>query len=406
MALPLSPREIEYAARQYQPELVSFTQKLIQTPSLPGAEEKIALLTQAEMHRLGYDEVSTDSFGNVIGLIKGGNAPSLMLNGHLDHVATGDPAGWTHPPHSGKIVNGSIWGRGAVDMKGPLACMLYAAAIIKKSGITPPGNIFLAAPVMEETGGVGTTHLTTHLHTDLAIVGEPSHNVLRRGHRGRVELWVTFRGKSIHASVPHLGINPYFSLAEFLRHLNDMPMAKDATFGGSNVAPTLIQTDQTSPNVTPGEIRLTLDWRNTPAESPAEIVEKVQSALNRSLKNGTTGSVTLATRPFTTYTGRTIEQSAVFPSFELPADSLLVRQARRTLSQTLGTEMPVDVWQFATDGGHLMAAGIPTLGFGPGDETLAHTNREHIRIADMLTAVRGYIALALTDWTAALHSVK
>ncbi len=406
MTFSLSPDRIERTVQQYQSDLISFTQKLIQTPSLPGEEEKIAMLVQAEMHRLGYDEVSTDSFGSVIGLMKGGNAPSLMLNGHLDHVATGDPAEWTHPPHSGTLVNGAIWGRGAVDIKGPLACMLYAPAIIKKMGITPPGNIFLAAPVMEEAGGVGTTHLATHLRTDLAIVGEPSHNVLRRGHRGRVELWVTFRGKSIHASMPHLGINPYFSLAEFLRHLGDIPLAKDTTFGGSNVAPTLIQTDQTSPNVTPGEIRLTLDWRNTPTESPTEIVEKVQSALNRSLRDGATGSVTLATRPFTTYTGVTVEQSAVFPSFELPANSPLVQQAQRTLSETLGAEMPVEVWQFATDGGHLMAAGIPTLGFGPGDETLAHTNREHIYIADMLVALRGYIALALTDWTNTLQSAK
>ncbi len=405
MILPFPPDRIERAARQYQSELISFTQKLIQTPSLPGEEEKIAALVQAEMHRLAYDNVTIDSFGNIIGLIKGGNAPGLMLNGHLDHVATGDPAGWTHPPHSGAIVDGAIWGRGAVDMKGPLACMIYAAAIIKKMGITPPGNIFLAAPVMEEAGGVGTTHLTTHLHTDVAIVGEPSHNVLRRGHRGRVELWVTFRGKSIHASMPHLGINPYFSLAEFLRNLKEIPMKKGVTFD-SNVAPTLIQTDQTSPNVTPGEIRLTLDWRNTPTESPAEIMEKVQTALNRSLRDGATGSVALATRPFTTYTGETVEQSAVFPSFELPADSPLVQLAQRTLSETLGAEMPVDVWQFATDGGHLMAAGIPTLGFGPGDETLAHTNREHIRIADMLVALRGYIALALTDWTNALQSEK
>ncbi len=401
MTLPLSPEQISRAAHQHQHELVAFTQKLIQTPSLPGNETEIAALVQTELQRLGYDDVTTDSFGNVIGHIKGGSAPSLMFNGHLDHVATGDPTGWQYPPHSGALVDGAIWGRGAVDMKGPLACMLYAPAIIKKMGIAPPGDIFLAAPVMEEVGGVGTTHLATHFRTDVAIVGEPSHNTLRRGHRGRVELWITFRGKSIHASVPHLGINPHFSLAEFLRNLRSLPMVRDATFGGSNVTPTLIQTDQTSPNVTPGEIRLTLDWRNAPSESPTDILAKVQAILQKSLLDGATGSVELATRPFTTYTGQTVEQSAVFPSFELPGDNPLVRQAQQTLTGALGFEMPVDVWQFATDGGHLMAAGIPTLGFGPGDETLAHTNREHIMVADMLTALRGYIALALIEWETA-----
>lgn len=403
MVSPLSPKQIAQAAQQFQTDLVSFTQTLIQTPSLPGNEDKIASVVQSKMYELGYDNIAIDSFGNVIGHIKGGTAPSLMLNGHLDHVDTGDPNGWEHPPHSGKIVNGHIWGRGAVDMKGPLACMIFAPAILKTMNITPPGDIFLAAPVMEEVGGIGSTHLATHLHTDMAIVGEPSHNTLRRGHRGRVELWVTFRGKSIHASVPHLGINPHFSLAEFLHNLRSLPMVKDTTFGGSNVAPTLIATDQVSPNVTPGEIRLTLDWRNTPTESPAEIVEKIRAVVQKSLLDGAIGSVELATRPFTTYTGTTVEQSAVFPSFELAKSDPLVQHAQKTLSDTLGFEMPVDVWQFATDGGHLMAAGIPTLGFGPGDETLAHTNRERIAIADMLVALRGYIALALTDWTETLE---
>ncbi len=406
MTFPLSPAKIEQLAKDYQPELTAFARQLIQTPSLPGNEQKIAALVQAKMHALGYDDVFTDGYGNVFGVIKGGTGASLMFNGHLDHVDPGDVSGWTHDPFGGKVENGILWGRGAVDMKGPLACMVFAPALARAAGVVPPGDIFVAAPVMEEVGGIGSTFLATHLRTDMAIVGEPSHNTLRRGHRGRVELWVTITGKSIHASVPHLGINPHFSMAVFLQKLRQLPMVDDATFGGSNVAPTLITTDQVSPNVTPGEIRLTLDWRNIPTESPAEIVAKVETLLNESLLDGATGSVVPATRPFTTYTGVTVEQSAVFPSFELAENHPLVRQAHQTLSAALMADVPVDVWQFATDGGHLMAAGIPTLGFGPGDETLAHTNREHIAIADMVMALRGYTALALTDWASALHAAK
>ena len=404
MALNFSA--ITKAAKTHHTDMVAFAQKLIQTPSLSGEEHAVAQIIRQKMETLGYDDVSTDSHGNVIGQIKGAGGDSIMFNGHMDIVDPGDEKGWQYSPFSGKIVDDVLWGRGAVDMKGPVACMIFAPALIKTMGITPPGDIFVAIPVMEEVGGVGSTYLATHLHTDLAIVGEPSHNTLRRGHRGRIELWVTVSGKSIHASVPHLGINPHFSIAAFLQKLKSMPMVSDADFGGSDVAPTLFHTDQISPNVTPGQITLTLDWRNSPIESPSEVVRKVETLLQESLQDNAIGSVSLATRPFTTYTGITVEQSAIFPSFELKADNPRVKIAQRTLSDALERAIPIDVWRFATDGGHLMAAGIPTLGFGPGDETLAHTNKERIALADMAQALRGYTALALTDWRTEIQSAK
>ncbi|MFQ5577501.1 MAG: M20/M25/M40 family metallo-hydrolase, partial [Anaerolineae bacterium] len=121
---------------------------------------------------------------------------------------------------------------------------------------------------------------------------------------------------------------------------------------------------------------------------------RLEELLQQCLLPGASGSVALASRPFTTYTGITVEQSAVFPSFALPKTHPLVTQARQTLSRALGREVAVDIWQFATDGGHLMAAGIPTVGFGPGDETLAHTNRERISLNALTDALAGYAALS------------
>ncbi|MFQ5578706.1 MAG: M20 family metallopeptidase, partial [Anaerolineae bacterium] len=206
MAAPL--QHMLHAAQTMQPRLVQFVQTLVQTPSPPGHEEAAARLVQTEMRRLGYDDVTVDSYGNVIGQVKGGPGPTLMLNGHIDHVDPGDKTGWPHPPFSGQIAQGHLWGRGSVDMKGPVACMVYAPALLKEMGLTPPGDIYVTAVVMEEVGGVGSSYLATHLKTDLAVVGEPSGNTLRRGHRGRVEAQLTVTGKSIHASVPHLGVNP------------------------------------------------------------------------------------------------------------------------------------------------------------------------------------------------------
>ena len=270
-----------------------------------------------------------------------------------------------YPPFSAQIVDGELWGRASVDMKGPVACMMHAPALLKAADLQPRGDIYVTAAVMEEVGGVGSRYLATHLQTDLAIVTEPSSNTLRLGHRGRVEMVVTITGKSIHASIPHQGINPHFTAAQFLSKLQSLTMPTNDLFGKSSVAPTLYLSDQVSPNVTPGELKLTLDWRNIPSETPEEIVEKVDALLQSCLIDSTQGMVKLADQALTTYTGVTEIASAIFPSFATEKDGPLATTAQNTLSQLWQRNVPLDIWRFATDGGHLMAAGIPTIGFAP-----------------------------------------
>src|SRR5687767_9494297 len=89
---------------QHWDNLVHFTQRLIQTPSLPSEEGDMADLVQAEMQRLGFDEAQVDRAGNVVGTMRGGRSgSSLMLNTHMDHVAVGDLAQWPHPPFGAEI---------------------------------------------------------------------------------------------------------------------------------------------------------------------------------------------------------------------------------------------------------------------------------------------------------------
>jgi putative selenium metabolism hydrolase len=292
----------------HRTELIAFAQKLVQTPSMPGEEGQVAHLIQQKMQTLGYDEVSTDAYGTVIGRLKGGSGPSLMLNSHMDHVDPGDPSGWPHPPFSGHLVDGHLWGRASVDMKGPLACMVYTPAILKSLNIAPPGDLYVTTAVMEEVGGIGTSYLAQHLHSDCAIVGEPSKNTLRLGHRGRVEIQIVITGKAIHASIPQAGLNPHYILADFLRVLPNLPMVSHPRFGSSTFAPTLLHSDQNSANVTPGQLTLTLDWRNIPSESPDAILAKLNSLLQTCLPPQASGEARLASHHFTTYTGQAVKQ--------------------------------------------------------------------------------------------------
>lgn len=379
--------------------LIDFAQRLVQTPSMSGQEGSVAALVRAELEGLGYDRVWVDEVGNVVGLIDGADGPALMLNGHMDQVATGDPASWPHPPLGGELHDGALWGRGACDMKGALAAMVYAGAAVKALGRAPSGPLYVTGVVQEEVGGLGARHLSHTLPAQRAIVGEASANQLRRGHRGRVELEVILEGCSVHASMPDLGINPHRSMARFIGGLGSLPMASDAAsgaaYGASTVAPTRISSGPESANVTPAWLRLVLDWRNIPGEGPAQILNQLQGLLAASLDPGCRGRVEVASKVLTGYTGVERSYPDVFPSFTTAADHPWLLQSQQTLQAALGREVNIGVWRFATDGGHFAEAGMEVIGFGPGDDRLVHTVEERIGIDELLESVVGYVALAL-----------
>ena len=405
---PMSAEIVEalwQGARALREPAVEFARRLIQTPSLPGEEGHVAQLVAAEMQALGYDEVTVDEAGNVIGHIRATTSPaegrarrSIMFNTHMDHVDVGDHSRWPHPPYAATIQDGEIWGRGASDLKGPLSCQVYAGALLKQSGLPIPNDVYVVGVVQEEVGGLGSSVLAGHLKTDYAVIGEPSGNVLALGHRGRVEVLVTITGKSVHASVPDSGVNPLYSMSRFLLALEQLRFEPDPVhpyLGPTTAAPTLIETDQTSHNVVPSECKLVLDFRNTPKDTPEEIMEKVRSMLGASLGEGAHGSVKINAVDLVSYTGISRTFSNAAPPFGIAPDRPLAVQARAALSAALKRDVPTKIWRFCTDAGHLVAVGIEVIGFGPGREDVIHTVEERISIDQMVEAIVANAALAL-----------
>jgi len=379
---------------------VDLLQQMIRTLSLPGHEGELASLVANEMHDLGYDEIRIDEVGNVLGRIEGrGQAPALMFNTHLDHVDVGDPAGWPRPPFGGEIHDDRVWGRGAVDIKGPMAAQVVGVARLL-AGERPPGDVWVTAVVQEEIGGVGARHLAETLPPiPIVVVGEPSHNTLRRGHRGRTELVAHISGRSVHASVPERGVNPLFALGLFLGGLETLKMPTDTDLGPSTVAPTLLRTDQTSANVVPGEVWQTCDWRNIPGQSGEDARAMLQAVAARVLAENPAHAeseidVVVPVIERRTYTGLERPIPGANPAYILPADHPAVVAAEDICREVLKKVRPTGVWQFATDGGHFAEAGMAPVGFGPGDEFLAHTVNEHIEISALEEAMAVNEALA------------
>lgn len=388
------PSQLTHVIREHREQIITFCQRLLQQPSLSGHEKSTADLVCAEMLALGYDTVQVDEVGNVVGTVACSGGPCTLLTAHMDVIDPGEHARWRFPPFSGTLAEGYLWSRGAADDKACLAAMIYGAGLVRKAGIVPPGPMIVAATAGEEVGGYGAKYLATYLHPDLAIIGEPSGNTLRRGHRGRYEFVITFHGRSAHASAPQAGLNPNYSLARFLLALQAAPLRYDVTYGGSSVSPTLLYVDQKASNVIPAAATVHLDWRNAPGETIDEVRAQMLALAEQTAEEGIHASIGVPEREEISYTGTSHRLDASFGSFSMDPDDPRLLRAQALLQAELGRAVDVSVWGFCTDGGHLAQAGISCLGFGPGSERMAHVLDERVALDELVEGALAYAVLA------------
>lgn len=373
--------------------VVNLAADLIRAPSSTGSEGPAAELLIATMKELRYDEAYIDDAGNAIGKIVRGSGPTVMLNGHIDTVPVGDEALWPHPPLGGAIADGRLWGRGACDMKGAVACMTLAAADAAEQGFD--GTLIVSGVVQEEVGGLGARHLAATLPYDLVILGEPSKLQLKLGHRGRVEVGVAFPGAIAHAAKAELGENALANAARFITAMERLELPSGGPLRRSSATPTrLVTYPQDGANVVPGSAELTIDYRNIPGDDPERVLARL-----RSLSDDPRVEFSLPMEHGQSANGK------VKASYQRVASPYLVDQDHeavgvakdvlgRTLA-TLGLELEIGTWWFCTDAPHLASRGAQVIGFGPGEEELAHTTNESVPLDHLLAARRAYRELAL-----------
>ncbi len=380
---------------------LSFAQDLIRIPGLPGNEEAVARRVREEMEALGLADVAVDTAGNVVGVVRGrGEAPPVMLSCHLDVVAEGDPAEWEVPPFSGRIVDGHLHGRGSMDIKGPLAIQTHAAAAMAG---TAPGDVIVAHTVLEERGGLGMKLLLESgaVRPSAVIIGEATHGDVCIGHRGRAELEVLITGLAGHASAPQRAKNPLDLLGAVLAAVGDLgrAQASDPVLGPASVSATMVEVLPESRNVIPDTVVVTLDWRIVPPAREEDLLAALQAALDARISDVPPGfgvRARMATLRQRTWTGVEEERSLLTPGFLMPADDPVVRAAASAVGRRGDPNTPASVrpWTFATDGGWSRGVfGIPTLGFAPGEERFAHTNRERLDVEEARWAFERYPGL-------------
>ncbi|MCP5096026.1 MAG: M20 family metallopeptidase [Chloroflexi bacterium] len=372
-------------------DCVDFTQRLIQTPSMPFEEQTLAELVAAECRQLQFDEAWIDEIGNVNGRIHGQNRSlgAIVLNTHLDHVDPGEPSLWSVPPYSGEIVDGRIVGRGACDIKGPMAVQVYSMAALLRNGERPLRDVVFSGVVQEEIGGAGAIHWAKHLDyaVDLVVLGEPSDNTIALGHRGIAQMWVTFNGRSVHASVPHKGVNPNYAMADFLSKLATAKseLSSHPLLGQTTVTPTIIEVDTRSTNVTPAWTRVCLDFRTA-----SESTDSLQ-AFARNLAGD--WPITIVDGLCTTPNSPFSDSDETIYGFYTPPEHDAVKQAQTAIANGVGYTPTLGSYQFATDGRHFVPYNLPMIGYAPSEEEMAHVVDESISIEKMAESLRGHVQL-------------
>ena len=377
--------------------LTAFLQDLVRIPSPSTQENLVAERIAEEMEMLGLRDIRVDRMGNVIGWVGADTGPILMLNGHMDTVGVSDAAAWSHDPLGGEIDRGQIYGLGACDMKGSLAAMIYGAHQLQRSGLPQKGRVLVACVVQEEPcEGIATRVLVEEegIDPDWVVIAEPSDLQISRGQRGRIEFRITTRGRSAHASQPDLGHNAIYTAARLvfgLELLGDQ-LGDDPFLGKGTLAVTEIRSSAGSRNAIPDQCDLIIDRRLTLGETEAMALAEIQRIIAR---EGVRAEVQVTEYSATSYTGYECHAREFFPPWVIEEDHPLVDALKAAARSELGKRPKVGYWNFSTEGTYTAGiAGIPTVGFGPGDPRVAHAADESINISDVCAAASVYARVA------------
>jgi putative selenium metabolism hydrolase len=379
-------------------DLVAFLQDLVRIPSPSTEEQAVAERLAEEMRRVGFPRVRRDRIGNIIGCLGPSTGPRLIYDGHMDTVSVSDPASWARDPYGAQIEGGVLYGLGACDMKGALAAMVYGAKILIEAGIQLAGELCVVGVVQEEPcEGLAMQVLVEEegLRPDFVVLGEPTNLQIKRGHRGRMEMKVTVRGRSCHASTPEQGRNAICDAARLIFGIELLApqLASDPFLGQGSIAVTQIESSAASRNAIPDTCTFYIDRRLTLGETEAKALAEVQGIIAR---EGVEAKVNVTEYQATSYTGYECRAKQFYPAWALDDANPLVQATARAIRETLGYRPKIGQWAFSTDGVYTMGkANIPTVGFGPGEERFAHTVDDQIRLDDVVAAARVYARLAV-----------
>jgi len=397
-----------------QNELVQLCQELVRRPGVSGCEKDAARFVSEAMRSLGYDSVTTDSYGNVLGkILFSEEGERLLFTAQMDHVHTGDAAEWSQYPFGAFIKNERIYGRAASDQKGALSAMILAGAHLKEDCKSfCKGELIVAAAVHQETfESVASKAICDSVDPTCVIVGEASALSLERGQRGRVELQIETIGKMAHSSHPEFGINAAEKMIALIMYLKKtFRPPKDEFLGeGILVLTELFSTPMSNSGAIPEKCTAIFDRRLLVGETLEEVFREIRMFIGKASETipGLKARVSLPVLEGRCYTGAPIRGSHCAPAWVVSAESPYIKTLREALFDAGLPSAVSNHSGFGTNGCYFGAVKkLPTVIYGPSERELVHGIDEYVEIDQLIQAYQGYYSMAkrvLSSANAGIH---
>lgn len=395
--------EIKKRVGENRENIIQFLRDICAIPSMDGQLKDVGDRIQAEMRKLGFDEVRFDKMGNTIGRI--GNGPKVIVfDSHIDTVGVGDPKEWDWDPFVGKIEDGRLYARGACDEKGSTPGMVYGLAIARDLGLLDGYTAYYFGNMEEWCDGIAPNAFVDadpQVKPDFVVIGEPTKMQVYRGHKGRIELKVTAHGRSAHAASHYLGDNAVYKMMAIITQIRELDrrmrfgMGYHPVQGFPSVAVTDVSARTASLNAVPDQFTIYIDRRITSNEPHDDVINQVKGLIPDYLQDEIHVEELFYDEP--SYTGFVFPVSKYYPAWLLEDSHALVQSGQRTIEALWGDKRSLGTWDFSTNGTYWAGkAGIPSIGFGPGDEKTAHMRHENVPLDEVVDSTEFYALLPKT----------
>jgi len=388
-------KEILTLAEVYADYTAKNLGRMVGIKSLSCGEKDVVLEIQQQMLEAGFDEVKIDGLGNVMGRI-GSGGTILAIDGHVDTVDTGNLDNWDFDPFSGEIKDGFVHGRGTVDQEGGVASFITAGRIIKELALCSNLTIYFVGSVMEEDcDGLCWKYIIEEegIKPDFVVSTEPTNLAIYRGQRGRMEMEVTFNGVSSHGSAPERGKNAIYMASKACLEIEKLNarLKYDEFLGRGSITVSEIVSGSPSLCAVADFAKIHIDRRLTWGETKESAVAEIEKIIK-----GVDACAEVSQYTETAWTGLKYGMEKYYPTWKIPEDHLIIRKGVEAHENLFAKKALVDKWTFSTNGVTINGIyNIPVIGFGPGNEVLAHAPNEKVPISDLVAASAFYVAFAL-----------
>ena len=401
-------QDIKKKVEKNRENIIQFLREICAIPSMDGQLKDVGERIGAEMTKLGFEEVRFDKMGNILGRIGSGKRV-IVYDSHIDTVGVGDSATWGWDPFKGKVENGILYARGAVDEKGSTPGMVYGLSFAKELGLLEDTTAWYFGNMEEWSDGIAPNafvEVDPKIKPDFVVIGEPTKMQVYRGHKGRVELKITATGRSAHAASHYLGDNAVYKMMAIITQIRELDrrmrfgMGYHAVQGYPSIAVTDVAARTASLNAVPDQFTIYIDRRITSNESRDEVIRQIEGLIPDYLQDEIHVEELFYDAP--SYTGFVFPVSKFYPPWLLDDAHPLTQAGQRTIEALWGEKRALGTWDFSTNGTYWAGkAGIPSIGFGPGDEKFAHTSLEQVPLEEVVAATEFY-ALFPANLTAQL----